>query len=222
MNDLTLVVVSKLQPYSIRFLLSMQAVSRYLGCEFLVAADGDDALFRANEQLQHARLVPVHSRGYLESVHDEAISAVMTPYVLRLDDDEKASPAMVDWLMDRAYRACDHWKFPRANLWTPTAYISSAPLWPDHQTRLSVKKKALGRTAIHAGSPHGGGRPAPVAIEHYKFVVKSRAERLQIAHQYDKVLTGGGTGGMKVFNLPEDVYTEIPLEAWRDGTVDCQ
>jgi hypothetical protein len=219
-NDLTILTVTKVEPFSPNFLLAMQDLARTLGCEFVIAADGQVAEFKANALCHYSRIVRVDSVGFLESVHDDAIKAIKTPYVLRLDDDEKASPAMIDWLSDRAYRAADHWKFARANLWTPTTYIRSGQLWPDHQTRLSIKAKAQGRNAIHAGSPFGGGRIAPVAIEHYKFIVKSYTDRLKIAQSYDKIMNGSGTGGMKAFNLPEDVYDKIPLEEWKDGSVD--
>lgn len=219
MNDLTIACITKVEAFAPPFLLAMQDAARNLDAEFLIGADGEDAVLRANAQLQQARVVRVNSRGFLESVHDDLIRHCTTSYVLRLDDDEKMSPAMLDWLMDRAYRTSDHWKFPRANMWTPTTFLRSSHLWPDHQTRLSVQTKALGRTHLHAGSPHGGGRPAPVAIEHYKFVVKTREERLQIAHRYDEIQGGCGTGGMLPFNLPEDFYTDLPIEGWGDGLV---
>lgn len=219
MNDLTIVCISKVEAFASPFLLAMQDLARRVDAEFVIGADGRTASYRAHAQFHYARILELNSKGWLESVHDECVEQCTTPYILRLDDDEKTSPAMTEWLMDRCYRAADHWKFPRANMWTAHTFINSPQLWPDHQTRLSVKSKATGRTSIHAGSPHGGGRVAPVAIEHYKFVVKTYIERAKIAHSYDKVQLGLGTGGMKAFNLPEDVYDEIPLEAWGDGSV---
>jgi hypothetical protein len=220
MNDLTIVCISKIEAYATLFLHEMQGLASQLDCSFVIGADGLSAERRAYAQFPYATsIVAVESKGYLESVHDMVIDRVQTPYVLRLDDDEKASPAMVDWLYDRAYRADDHWKFPRANLWTLTTFINSPHLWPDTQTRLSVKTKAGGRGVIHAGSPYGGGRPAPVAIEHHKFIVKTYEERLRIAERYDTISKGCGTGGMIPFNLPEDFYKELPLDAWKDGAV---
>jgi hypothetical protein len=139
--------------------------------------------------------------------------------VLRLDDDERCSDAMIKWLVDQEYRACDHWKFPRANMWTDTHHLVSAQLWPDHQTRLSTRAKSGGRRHVHDGSPYGGGRPAPVAIEHFKFVVKSQEERQKIADRYDSVRQGFGSGGMLAFSLPELVYDSMPIKRWGDGSV---
>jgi hypothetical protein len=133
--------------------------------------------------------------------------------VLRLDDDETASPAMVKWLLDGMWQTADHWKFPRMNLWLDREQkvenvlaLDTPQLFPDHQTRLSRVDLAGGRTHVHAGSPHGGGEEASACIYHWKFIVKTYAERLAIAQSYDKVAQGAGTGGMKVFSLPEDVY----------------
>lgn len=220
MRDLTIVCISKVEPFSPPFLFDMETLAYRLGADFLLACDGGQAYAQASSLLHYTRLMRVDSKGYLESVHDDVIRSVETRYVLRLDDDEKASPAMVRWLVSRSYCADDHWKFARANLISPKQYIVTSHLWKDHQTRLSVRSKAIGRTALHCGSPYGGGREAPVAIEHYKFIVKSLDERRRIAANYDRVMAGAGTGGMAPFTLPEVAYgDQIPTELWNDGTV---
>lgn len=80
--------------------------------------------------------------------------------------------------------------------------VTSPPLWPDHQTRLSTRDKSLGRTHIHCGSPHGGGVLAPYPIIHHKFVIKSRQEREEILKRYDEIQPGAG-GGFWQFSVPE-------------------
>lgn len=221
-SDLTIVCITKVEPHAREYLTSMVSLGLYLHAPVIFGLDGDDAFVRLGEVFNHANLeyvpelVRVQSKGYLESVHDEVVEHVRTKYVLRLDDDEGPSGAMIAWLYEGKYREADHWKFPRANMWTSRYFIKSPHLWPDVQTRLSVKEKALGRNNIHCGSPHGGGRLAPVAIQHWKFFVKDYEERLKIAKQYDKVMSGAGTGGMRPFNLPEDCYDELPLEEWSD------
>jgi hypothetical protein len=114
---------------------------------------------------------------------------------------------MLAWLHDRKYVYADHWQFPRLALWSDEEHFLLTPqLWPDHQTRLSVKAKAGGRPGIHDGSPFGGGIHAHVAIEHHKFLVKSTEERAAIAARYDGIRQGTGTSGMLAFNLPEHAY----------------
>lgn len=147
-------------------------------------------------------------KGYLEEIHDDCVDHCTGDYILRLDDDERCSPAMIAWLADHNYESHDHWKFPRAHLWGDTETVLLTPqLWPDHQTRLSTKAKAGGRNHIHAGSPHGGGELAPCVIEHHKFLVKTLEERRAIADRYDRIQKGAGrTGGMTAFQVPEEAY----------------
>ena len=218
--DLAILCITKVEQHALPFLAEMQSVSRLLDAEFVIAADGDYAFVRAENQFAWARVVQVESKGYLESVHDEAIDHCRARMVLRLDDDERCSPAMVRWLRSRDYRLHDHWKFARAAMWTRETFISSPQLWPDHQTRLSSKEKAKGRNSLHAASPHGGGFCAPVAIEHHKFIVKTMQQRQAIADNYDRIWAGAGSNGMLAFQLPELAYGEhMPLAAWNDGTV---
>jgi hypothetical protein len=214
--NLTILCVSKGERHAWPFLSAMSALAERCRAEFVIAADGQDAEDLA-KQLP-CKIVPVQSHGYLESVHDYAVAECSGRYILRLDDDEKASPAMVDWLAEERYFAADHWKFARASLWQTAGWVILSPqLFPDHQTRLSVKAMAGGRTSIHCGSPFGGGSEAPVLIEHHKFLVKSRAERAAVAARYDSIHPGTGTGGMLAFNLPEAVYPELVLAPIRDG-----
>lgn len=152
----------------------------------------------------------VESKGYIESVLDDVLQYVPEGWVLRLDDDEQVSGGLFQWLEMSCYRASDHWKFPRAHLWgSPEYFLCTPPLWPDWQTRLSIKAKSGGRRTVHAGSPFGGGTECPFPIEHHKFLVKDRSERERIAGVYDRFAAGYGTGaGMLPFSLPELVFDD--------------
>lgn len=218
-SDISLLCITKVEPHAARFVQAQEQLARDLNAEMVIIADGREAFYRAHAQFQRSTIVEMHSKGYMESIHDAAIDRCQTKYVLRLDDDELASEAMYDWLLDREYRENDHWKFSRANLWTMNTYIRSGQLWPDHQTRLSTREKSKGRSCIHAGSPFGGGELAPVAIEHYKFIVKTKAERQKIADSYDRIQKGCGSNGMLAFQLPELAYETIPVEPWGSGRV---
>jgi hypothetical protein len=127
---------------------------------------------------------------------------------------------MLTWLFHGHYWHADHWKFPRVHFWGDDQTVLMTPhLWPDHQTRLSTKSKSYGRRSVHAGSPFGGGEAADVCIEHHKFLIKSREERLGIAQVYDGVHPGFGTGGMKPFSLPEESYEEVSFTRYTNGGV---
>src|ERR1700752_2044810 len=111
---------------------------------------------------------------------------------------------MLSWLASAAYRQADHWAFPRLHLWPDAGqYISNAPLWPDLQTRLSVKAMAGGRHRVHQGSPHGTGRVAWVALEPHKFLCRPYAERQQLLERYEALQTGAGGELFDMFSLPE-------------------
>lgn len=208
----TITCITKAEPFAERFLREMVDLARLVRGNTVLVADGHAAQTQIRKWgLPLAGVV--QSKGYIESVLDQAISLCREGYILRLDDDEACSSSMCAWLESREFLASGHWKFPRLHLWrNDQTAIINAPLWPDHQTRLSLKAYSGGRTTVHAGSPHGGGTPAPVAIEHHKFLVKSPEERLEIAKRYDMFREGYGTGGMLPFQLPERVWQDHEME----------
>jgi len=219
MTDITIMMLTRGEPFAERFVRDAEKLAIQLDAQLLIGIDGDDAqpirqwLHPAFEPHYSRHLVTVRSNGYLESVHDELLSHVGTRYVLRLDDDERPGQGMRQWLIDRKYREHDHWKFPRMALFQDEDHFLIHPqLWPDHQTRLSVKNKAGGRTRVHCGSPYGGGHACPYGIEHWKFLVKSADERRRLAAHYDAYHPGYGTGGMLVFNVPEDAVSPPDLQ----------
>jgi predicted O-methyltransferase YrrM len=207
--DLSILCVTRAEPHAREQLARMwQLVRACASAELVIAADGDDAEARVTGwagQWPGARVARVDGEGYLETVLDAALRHCTGSYVLRLDDDECCSAPMERWVREGGYRAQPHWKFSRAHLWPDRMHrIVDLPLWPDHQTRLSRRHMAGGRSCIHAGSPHGGGTLAPVVIEHLKFLVRSREEREEIARRYDRVMPGAGTSThMRAFQLPD-------------------
>lgn len=208
-SDLTIICITKGEACCLPLLAKMTQDAQGLGASMLLFLDNNRGDFTP-EFYEHGPayfvLFLVNSGGYVESVLDYAVSKPETRYVLRLDDDERMSPEMISWLASGAYRASDHWKFPRAHLWRDeSTFIAAHPLWPDHQTRLSVKEKAGGRTTVHAGSPFGGGRLAPCYIEHHKFLIRSREEREEISARYEKLQPGAGTH-FRSFSVPEEVF----------------
>jgi hypothetical protein len=203
--NLTILCISKIDRNSLSFINAMHLLAINLHAQFVLANNGNvpfDYYGWIN-----TKVVRVKSLGYLESSLEEAVAACDGDYILRLDDDEAPSPAMVDWLYAETWQERDHWKFPRMHLWDRGNSVLLTPhLFPDYQTRLSTKEKSGGRTTVHAGSPFGGGALAPVSIEHHKFLMKDYATRAQIAAVYDDFSPGYGTGNMIPFSLPEDAY----------------
>lgn len=204
------------------YVKSMEELAQNLEARFVLATDGNLAFDRAISLHLKANLVMVTSKNYIESVLDDALYQCDGDYILRLDDDESASPAMQEWLKSETWTSADHWTFPRMHFWDGGTSILMTPhLFPDHQTRLSVKEKSGGRYGVHAGSPFGYGEVAPVAIQHHKFIIKTYEARRSIAAKYDNYSPGYGTGNMKPFSLPEDAYrgSIVKLTAPWNGAV---
>jgi len=220
-------MVTKAEPFAIRFLNDAGTLAEQLGAQFVIGADGPDALDTVIRQVEKpGTIIGVHSAGYLESVHDDVLRVCRGEYVLRLDDDESCSHAMQCWLANGEYLQHDLWKFPRAHLWIDeTRYIVNRALFPDHQTRLGTKEKMGGRTTIHCGSPFGGGEEAPVLLLHHKFLVKPLEERRAIVERYDRIAAGAGSA-FRVFSVPEDVLAggivSAPLSLGEHRTGDEQ
>lgn len=186
MSDLTILCVTEYGAHSAPFLCALEQLADDLDAEF-VEYDGSDA-------------------RCIEDVLEAAVASCPDGYILRLDDDELPTPEMRQWLLERRYRTEQHWCFPRLHLWPDAgSHIATQPLYPDLQTRLSLKSLSGGRNHIHVGSPHGTGTQAPVAIEHHKFLVRSLPERRSLLDRYERVQPGAGSGNFAAFSIPEDI-----------------
>lgn len=203
--NLTVLMVTNGEPHAHQFAHEALTLADSLGFEFVLGCDGTDADDLADTL--GCDSISVYSNGSVESVLDQAVKACAPGYILRLDDDERCSQPMRDWLARREnWEVSDHWAFPRANLWpTARSVIATEPLWPDLQTRLSIREKAAGRRTVHAGSPFGTGTVAPVAIEHHKFLVRSYEQRAAILARYEKIQPGAGSDHYRAFSLPEHI-----------------
>ena len=197
MSDLSILCVTEGRAHAHKFVTTMALHATRLHARLVLAVDGEP------KPWMPANTVKVRSTGCIESVLDEAVNACPDGYVLRLDDDEQMSAEMRAWLANGSYRDADHWAFPRLNLWPDVHhYISNQPLYPDLQTRLSVKEKSGGRTQVHVGSPYGTGQVAPCAIEHHKFLVRPLHEREALIARYDRIQPGAGADFV-AFSVPE-------------------
>lgn len=230
MRDLSILCITKAEPCVGFLLLDLCSAAKHLDAELVIVADGQqafeafEALLEERPENRNVRLFRTKTEGYIESVLDSCINLTAGRYIFRIDDDESLPLALIAWLKLGKYKESDHWKFNRAHLIaspeieripasfdglkvqaegdSPVHVITSPPLWPDHQTRLSTREKSFGRTHIHCGSPHGGGDLAPYPILHHKFVIKSREEREAILKRYDEIQPGAGAGFWQ-FSVPE-------------------
>lgn len=217
---ISILAVTRGEAHTPRFLHHFLTLASALDGEMVLGCDGPRASEIMNTVVSlvspSVRPAKVHTidvrpnQPIIEAVLHQVVAACTAPYVLRLDDDETLNPSAIEWLVSGAYERRDVWKFNRAHLWGDEGtYLEAPQLWPDHQTRLSTREKAGGRHWIHAGSPFGGGDLAPeaCAILHHKFLVRTREAREDIGRRYDGVQHGAGiAGGMRAFQLPEDVF----------------
>jgi hypothetical protein len=211
--NLSILCVTRADYFAWPFLRAMSTLANDLDAELVFGADGQDAYTELTRRSwsTSVQIFPVKSGGCLEGALDQVIPACTRANILRLDDDEKVTPALQEWLTQRLWTGVDLWKFPRLNLYGDSAHaLKVSPLWPDHQTRLSSKAKAGGRVRIHDGSPFGGGELAPVALAHHKFLCKTLEERREISTNYERLQPGAGKD-MLVFSVPEDVLTPAQL-----------
>jgi hypothetical protein len=190
-----------------------------LNAELLLAVDGREDRLDDAIKLAHTVML-VRTSGYVESVLERVLKAAKAPWILRLDDDESMSEAMFGWLSSRKYlhQNTDVWSFPTCALWGDDGhFITNKPLWPDPHVRLVTWQRTDWRNEPHAGSIVGLGRPAPVAILHHKYLLKSYQERIALAAKYDGLVAGGGTGAHLPFTLPEHFYDTVNVESVDTG-----
>jgi hypothetical protein len=198
-SDLTILCVTAGEPHAHAFVDRLADDANTCGADLRVERDG----------------ATVHSHGYVESVLDTAVDRCTTDYILRVDDDETISLGMLEWLRRHHYRQARHWAFPRRNLWPDAQHhVTNEPLWPDLQTRCSLRALAGGRHSVHDGSPYGTGRVAPpgVTLEHHKFLARTRADRERLVRHYNTIKPGAGTDWI-MFSLPELYPDELHVEA---------
>jgi hypothetical protein len=201
MTGLTILCVTRFDAHAEPFVVRMADQAAMLGAGFVLGADGPPPAWVPDT----AHIVALASGGFIESVLDQAVAACPDGYILRVDDDEQLSSPLFRWLERGGYLEHDHWAFPRMHLWPDAEhYVTSPPLWPDLQTRLSVKALAGQRRRIHEGSPFGTGRLAEgIAIEHHKFLVRPLAEREALLDHYEALQPGAGGQQFDAFSLPE-------------------
>lgn len=217
--DLSIVCVSSLSENVIPNLIQMHKDAIRLNAEFLLCPDIRDGYEKINQAAQLSPLVmPVTTKGYVESVLNDVLQAASGTWILRLDDDEEMSRSLIRWLEQRKYLSHHCWSFPTATLfWEDSDYFITHPLfWPDFHVRLVTWKYASWPNRIHAPSPVMGTE-APVSLIHKKLTLFSSEERRQKAKRYEKRQLGSGTGHRLIAQVPEECLEEITVLEIGDG-----
>lgn len=222
--NLSLAVLTAGKPYAAMVLEQMQVWAQLLGAELVVAGDGECGYALAKQYADVA--IPVEiTNGLGESAIPFIAQACRADWVLRFDDDETGTPAMLDWLKHSQWEHSDAsvYHFPRMWLWGDEAhFITDAPLWTDRQTRLT-RRDVLTRwgNRVHASAPPEMGLDAPVAMLHHKLLVRTFAERQETARIYDALEAGAGSGSyFGKFTLPELFFVNgVHVREIGDGAV---
>jgi hypothetical protein len=164
---------------------------RHVVDEFVVLVDRK----RANDYTREAasalatRLDEVDGKGYIEAHLREMVEACRGDWILRLDSDERLTPAWHEgrW---RTHLTGEHTHFwvPRRWFHKPDSYLAIAPWSSDPQMRFfrNVPGEMTFPDEIHepmamAGS---GGYLPELTIEHHVLWLKTRAEREEKVARY--------------------------------------
>jgi hypothetical protein len=217
---LSILCVTNAEPHAGIFILRMARLATVLGCEFVIGCDGLAAQSAPYRHLADKVVnLPAHDVPLQECVSDLAVNSCSGDYVLRLDDDEVVSPSLERWLLEKKYEDGTLFTFPRVYLYPDASHVlCNEGMYPDLQTRLGLKKNMLGVTFIHAGNPNGCGEIVYHALEHHKLLVKTFAQRQEIAERYEAIREGAGTlPHYARYNVPELIYDKLEIQDYTDG-----
>lgn len=212
-SGLDLLCITKGERHARQFIIMLRNIADLLGARLVIGADGQAAADLCEPYAD--RLLVQRSQGYLESVINQAVECCQGEYVLRIDDDELPSMGMVEWLQSGAFVTWDAWLFARMNLWGDgRVFVANDPLWPDMQMRLARRELSGGWCGIHSRCPAAERAVfSRQVIVHYKFLVRSMAEREQMAARYDALRPGAGSGPYRAYTLPEQTFEQLELRS---------
>ena len=183
MNTISVLCVTRGEPHTPRFLSHFSMVARFLRAEYVVCVDGG-----ADVDSFGGKVVQVDcsSCPTVETVLEEAVAACSGDWILRLDDDETVSLAMLYFLANFTFGS-EAVAFPRAHLWgDERTAIVNQEYWPDWQMRFSLREYAV-RKVLHEPPPKCD-LLAPACLLHHVYLVRSKEERKECAERYCKIL----------------------------------
>lgn len=215
-----LCITNNAHPNVTWFICHLHRAAGVLGAELVLGLDREKAQ-RAHWRSLANVAVDLTADQLQEDVMDEAVAACSGDWVLRLDDDEMLSPALLRWLETGAYERTNApvYAFPRVYLWPDAAHVLvNEGMYPDLQTRLGRKACMFGVDHVHAGNRYGTGLVVPYAIEHHNLLVKTREQREAILARYESLRPGAGTiPHYARYNVPEMFYEVLQSKPYGDG-----
>lgn len=189
------------------FLAEMRPLAHACGGRFQVVLDRSESYERWTTLGLKGDCV-VAQDGVHQAMQ-ELIGQCASDYALILDDDERCTPALAEWLREGRYEDADFWYIQRAWLYHDTKhYISSAKHWPNPALRIGRPARVHVPRAIHAGWMDGPGTraTAPYAMEHHKLLIRSFEERQATVARYEAIRRDAG---MPSHYLPECVMVDV-------------
>jgi FkbM family methyltransferase len=165
-------------------------------------------------------------RPYVESLLSGIIPYLSSSWILRLDDDELPSYAMLHWIADSiSHLQGTSVAFPRFwvhgnthGVWEISDCRAIGGAWgADHQWRLFRPSAVIPTDAIHTPGFEASGTIAPdeARIYHFDWIVRSYDERLRKIERYEELEKDSGNK-FSAYYLPEErdraIYDFIPLE----------
>lgn len=190
------------------FLAEMGPLAKACGGRFGVVLDGAESAERW-KQLGLRAYQFVAEDGVHQAMQ-QVVSECRTEYILILDDDERCTMRLANWLIGKHYQSAPFWYVPRAWLYQDRHhFISSKKHWPNHALRIGAQEAITVLTGpIHAGWMAGPGAKeiCPYAIEHHKLLIRSLAERKDTVAKYEAIKPGAG---MPNHYLPECVMVDV-------------
>jgi hypothetical protein len=208
--------------YAPKFLNKFRKLADSLDAELVIAGDGDEGVAMAHRFADVVVRVDLNGATQ-ENAIKPSVDQCKGDWILRFDDDETCSDAMLQWLFKREWEKGQEnvFSFPYAWLWDENHFITTAPFWVDPHARLMPKDMtAKWEVRSHAPNPFGTGTIVPVAHCHWKFVVRGYSERNATAQHYDTYFPGAGTGEWYgKFTLPEVYCPVVTLREVGHGDV---
>ena len=180
--SISVLCVTRGEPHTPRFLHHFGLVAAFLRAEFVVARDRCDIVVDGAKVID----VDCSSCPTCETVLEEAVAACSGDWILRLDDDETVSFAMLGCLLAADLAKYEAVGFPRAHLWgDEQTMLTNADYWPDVQMRFSKREWAVRHTLHEPPARLDAGVPG--CLLHHVYLVRDREARRETAERYCRI-----------------------------------
>ena len=180
---LSLLCVTRGENHARRFLTHFAHVADLLRAEYVIGCD------RCNIECSTAKIVRLDASSCptVETVLEEAVGACSGDWILRMDDDETLSLAMLGYMLAEDWSKLECIAFPRAHLYVDEHHAIADPQWwPDWTMRLSPREYAV-RHKLHEPAKKVT-HLARAMMLHHNLLVRGREGRREVAERYCQIL----------------------------------